>query len=104
VLVALVIFRSRAASAIIMYSDAAQRLLELIGKPMSERGVITVDQIDDALAKLQHAIDTEGKAPPGDAHEDHSASAHVGLRQRAYPLLEMLRAARRSKVDVTWGV
>ncbi len=101
---ALVIFRSRAASAIIMYSDAAQRLLELIGKPMSERGVITVDQIDAALEKLQHAIDAESSSGPGDADEGRFASAHVGLRQRAYPLLEMLRAARRRKVDVTWGI
>jgi hypothetical protein len=28
----------------------------------------------------------------------------VTLGQRAFPLIEMLRAAEKKKVDVTWGV
>ncbi len=101
---ALVTFRSRAASAFIMQTDAAQRLLELIGKPMSDRGVITSEQLDDALARLLQAVEKE-KAAGSPAEGDDSAPTHpVSLGQRAFPLIEMLRAASKLGVDVTWGI
>ncbi len=100
---ALVVFRSRAASAILMYSETAQRLLECIGKPLTERGVITIEQLDDALAGLRAAIDLEPAAGPN-ADDDPLGAHTVSLRQRAFPLLEMLQAARKRGVEVTWGI
>ena len=99
---ALLIFRSRAASEILMQSENAQRLLAIMGKPLGERGVITSGQIDDALARLEAAVGAE--APAGAGGDDPAQPPPVGLRQRAFPLMEMLRAARRSQVDVTWGI
>jgi hypothetical protein len=99
---ALLIFRSRAASEILMQSENAQRLLAIMGKPPAERGVITSAQIDDALACLAAAVAAESPAAAGD--DDAAQPPPVGLRQRAFPLMEMLRAARRSQVDVTWGI
>lgn len=101
---ALVTFRSPAASAIIMYAETAQRLLDLIGKPMAERGVITSEQVDEALARLLQAVEKE-KAAGAPAQEDEAGREQpVSLRQRAFPLIEMLRAARKRHVDVTWGI
>jgi hypothetical protein len=102
---ALVVFRSRAASEIVMFADVAHRLLELAGKAVAERGVITSDQIDGALEGLLRAVAQE-KAAGGDATapEDGSATVPVSLRQRAFPLIEMLRAAQKRQVDVTWGI
>ena len=102
---ALVVFRSRAASEIVMLPETAQRLLELMGKPMAERGVITLEQIDDAVTRLEKAVDKEKEsgAPPA-SDNDSPHTRHVSLHQRAYPLLEMLRAARKRAVDVTWGI
>ena len=101
---ALVTFRSRAASAIIMYAETAQRLLDIIGKPMAERGVITSEQVDEALARLVQAVEHE--KPTGVPADDHTPGAEypVSLRQRAFPLVQMLRAARKRHVDVTWGI
>jgi len=102
---ALIIFRSRAASQIIMYSDAAQRLLDIIGKPMAERGVITKEQVDAALARLVEAVEQEKASRVGPADEDDSLTSRpVSLQQRAFPLIEMLRAARKQGVEVTWGI
>jgi len=98
---ALIIFRSRAASQILMQSDTARQLLDIIGKPLEERGVITAGQLDDALARLQQAVDL---SPAAAADDDDAARNHVGLRQRAFPLLQMLRAASKRQVDVTWGI
>jgi hypothetical protein len=99
---ALLIFRSRAASEILMQSENAARLLEIIGKPLSERGVIGSAQIDAALARLEAAVALEPAAGAADA--DPARPSPVGLRQRAYPLIQMLRAARDRQVDVTWGI
>jgi hypothetical protein len=102
---ALVVFRSRAASEVIMFADAAHRLLELAGKPVAERGVITAAQIDDVLARLQQAVEDDKAAGAAAAPaDDPAASVPVTLRQRAFPLIEMLRAAQKRQVDVTWGI
>jgi hypothetical protein len=102
---ALVVFRSRAASEVVMFSDVAHRLLELAGKTVAERGVITSEQIEGALNGLLRAVEQE-KAAGGDAMatDDASSTAPVSLRQRAFPLIEMLRAAQKRQVDVTWGI
>ena len=97
---ALITFRSRAASQILMQSDTARQLLDIIGKPLEERGVISAGQVDDALARLQQAVDLS----PAAAADDAAGQVHVGLRQRAFPLLQMLRAASKRQMDVTWGI
>jgi len=99
---ALLIFRSRAAGAILMQSENAHRLLDIMGKSHTERGVIAADQVDAALAALLAAVGQEPLAAPAD--ESPSQPPPVGLRQRAFPLIEMLRAARQRHVDVTWGI
>ena len=110
---ALVVFRSRAAGEIFMFSETAERIFHIIGREPSPRGVITVEQIPDALELLTAAVELE-KAETKEVSEradrsnpsadDTARPAAVTLAQRAFPLLEMLRAANRKKVDVTWGV
>ncbi|HYB51926.1 MAG TPA: DUF1840 domain-containing protein [Burkholderiaceae bacterium] len=102
---ALVTFRSPAASAIIMYSQTAQQLLEIMGRPLTERGVITSEQVDEALARLEQAVQNEKPAAtPADEDDKSPVEYPVSLRQRAFPLVQMLRAARKRHVDVTWGI
>ncbi len=106
----IVVFRSRAAGEIVMMGDTAQRLLALIGKPMAERGVIPADQIADAIERLTGAVEQEKRLggtrqeEGGTGDGDLAAEPPVGLAQRAFPLVAMLRAAQRSGADVTWGV
>jgi len=102
---ALVTFRSRAASAILMFEDSANHLLELIGRSPAERGVITPAQLDEALQRLEAAVELEKAGGSTSDDDDQPAMARrVTLRQRAFPLIEMLRAARKRAVDVTWGI
>ena len=82
----LVVFRSKAAGEIFMFAETTRRILEIIGRPDASRGVITAEQ-DDRRGK-------EGAA----------AEAPITLGQRTFPLIEMLRAAQKRQVDVTWGV
>jgi len=110
----LVVFRSKAAGEIFMFAETAQRLLQIVGKTDFVRGVIRADEVGGALACLSTAVEQE-KADLREQRarrepDEHGAGAHserllpITLGQRAFPLLEMLRAAQRKRVDVTWGL
>jgi hypothetical protein len=97
-----------------MFAETARRIFEIIGKAEAPRGVITTEQVPDALARLQAAVDAEraqlkaaaeqSEAAERRGDDDAGAARAITLGQRAFPLLEMLRAAQKKKVDVTWGI
>ena len=107
----LVIFRSKAAAEITMFAENARRIFEVIGRPESARGVITAEQVPDALQRLTAAVEqekTQQREASADAANDEpegkAAQARgVTFSQRAFPLIEMLRAAQKKNADVTWG-
>ncbi len=111
---ALVVFRSRAAAEIYMFAETAQRIFDILGRPAAPHGVFTPEQLPEALERLMRAVEQD-RAPTQAAQAAQDAAALagdlvpaaaqvVGLAQRAYPLLEMMRAAVKRHVDVTWGV
>ncbi len=110
---ALVVFRSKAAGEIFMFAETARRIFEIVGRQDAPRGVITAEQVPEALRKLVDAVDEEKeqlKAAKEDADlHDRQGDGTVQQRpitlgQRAFPLIEMLRAAEKKRVDVTWGI
>jgi hypothetical protein len=111
----LVVFRSKAAGEIFMFAETARRILAILGKDEhAERGVIAEEEVATALARLQAAVDQEradlnaaaqaAEAAERRGEEEAVAQRSITLAQRAYPLLEMLRAAQKKRVPVTWGV
>lgn len=108
---ALVIFRSKVAADITMFAENARRIFEIIGRPESARGVITAEQVPDALQRLTTAVEQEraqhkaASAPAAneDSESKGSSARGVTFAQRAFPLIEMLRAAQKKEADVTWG-
>jgi hypothetical protein len=110
---ALVVFRSKAAGEIFMFAETARRIFDILGRSEAPRGVITAEQVPDALRRLSDAVEQERleikaaqqEADLADKQGDGSVRERpVTLGQRAYPLIEMLRAAQKKNVDVTWGV
>ncbi len=112
----LITFRSKAAADVLMYQEHAKRILDLFNKD-SERGVITAEEAGRAVSILEHEIEESRKHQSTDdieqdikAHHgeredhDHEPIQPVSFSTRAYPLLEMLRAARDQGRDVVWGV
>jgi hypothetical protein len=112
----LITFKSKAYPNVLMYQDHAQRILDLLHKD-PERGVITAEEAPKAVQLLEQEIDesrkhqaTDGveqdvKAHHGDIEDsDHEPAELVTFSTRAYPLLEMLRAARDQRADILWGV
>ena len=106
---ALVIFRSKVAADITMFAENARRIFEILGRPESARGVITAEQVPDALQRLTAAVDQE-KAQHASADTSSNEAENKGTQargvtfsQRAFPLIEMLRAAQKKNADITWG-
>lgn len=104
----LITFKSKAAADIIMYKEHAQRILDLLGKEV-DRGIIVRADMKKAIAIIEAAI-AESRSHPisqqkqADEESDHDPADDVSFSSRAYPLLEMLRAASEQDQDVVWGV
>ena len=113
----LITFTSKAASEVLMYKEHAKRILDLLHKDV-DRGVITAAETSQALAILEKEIDESRShavseelsrdvhAHHGEAGDDaeHEEIQQVSFGSRAFPLLEMLRAAKAGGYDVLWGV
>lgn len=106
----LITFKSPAAPDVVMLENLAQFLLGLIGKRLGQRGVIAQDEMGAAITRLEAAIVNEKaihdeqtvNLHPG--HESEHEDSAVGLRQRAFPLLDMMRAAQREGTHIVWGL
>jgi hypothetical protein len=62
-------------------------------------------EIDESKHQPTDEVEQDVKAHSGDAEDtDHETIEAVTFSTRAYPLLEMLRAARDQGSDVLWGV
>lgn len=107
-------FKSRATGSVVMMGPVAERLLGIIGKTGGPTGIITVEQMPQAITNLRAAIDDERRArqqavqaagaTDHSAGETEPAGAGVSLEQRAVPLIEMLERALKARRDITWGV
>lgn len=101
-------FSSSAAGTVSMFDAPARELLRMAGRLEGDRGAIAADEIAGALKALRRALDTlpasrpEPAKPDGDDGEETPSEPEVGLRQRAWPLLDMLERAARKNVAVLW--
>lgn len=104
-------FKSKATGTVVMTSNVAERILSIIGKEAGPQGIITLEQINPAIAALQSAIERDDRESQGerdsDAAESDEPEHHhqaISLRQRAHPFIELLRDAYKAQERVTWGV
>jgi hypothetical protein len=97
-------FKSRQTGTVTMTREVAESMLEIIGKSPGPQGIISVDQMPAAIASLERAVARQGSQAGADMKDDEDGKPVVGLGQRAFPFIEMLKAALAAKADVTWGV
>ncbi|MGE6919099.1 DUF1840 domain-containing protein [Achromobacter kerstersii] len=105
----LITFHSKAVAEVLMLSDHAGPILQAAGKSIGdkipERGVFTVDQLGPAIAGIEHAIEI-AEHPVDEDDEDKAPRSPmaraVGMKERAFPLLDMMRQSQAANVEVTW--
>ena len=109
----IVIFQSQAAGDVMMFGDVAQRLMQAMGEEPGQRGIVTVEQLPDAIGRLKALIASDKAAlaglqeeelPQYEDAENGGKRPYVALGKRAVPLLELLELALKKDKPVVWGV
>jgi hypothetical protein len=103
-------FRSKAAGDVIMMGPNGDQVLRIIGKSPAPKGIIEPADMPAAVAAIERAI-AEDEAARAQAEREAEAEGKklppheaVTLRQRAWPLVEMLRRSHTEDKEVVWGV
>ena len=98
-------FKSKATGDLIMTQPVGDRVLSLIGKPPSPQGIIEVDQMAAAMSALEAAVAAESPRPSDDGDADPASprADTVSLRQRVWPMVEMMKRALAEKQPIVWG-
>jgi hypothetical protein len=87
-----------------MFGDVAVQLLRMMGHSGTVPSAIVAKDIPQAVARLQAAL---GGLPPEPApaakpRDGDKEEPKVSLRQRAYPLIDLLTRAAQADCDVLW--
>ncbi len=96
-------FKSQATGDLIMTQPVGDRVLSLIGKASSPQGIIEVEQMPAAIGALESAVSADGPKPADDGEDTTSRGDAVSLRQRVWPMVEMLKRAHAEKQPIVWG-
>src|SRR5205085_1218619 len=97
-------FRSKAAGDLVMMGPVGDRILRILGREPAPQGIVEAAALPGAIATLEQAVaaDEAARAPNAQADaDDGSGAGHAGgadkvsLRQRVWPLLEMMKRSQR---------
>jgi len=100
----LVTFRTNAWANVTQFGDVAVTLLKMMGHSGTIPGAWLAADVPAALARLKEQLAASAPEPRGGPSQDgDDAETPVGLRQRAYPLIELLSAAAQQRCDVMWA-
>lgn len=103
-------FKSKAAGDVIMLGPNGDALLRILGREPAAKGIIEPAAMPGAVAALEQAVHAaeaaraEAEREAGARGESLPADEAVGLRQRVWPMVEMLRRAAAADEPVVWGV
>jgi Domain of unknown function (DUF1840) len=103
-------FKSKAAGDVIMTQPVGDRVLQALGREHAPQGIFQADHLPSLMAALEQAIETEERlrerleAEAQARGETPPPREAVSLRQRAWPLIEMMKRARQEDQDIVWGV
>ena len=104
-------FKSKAAGDVIMLGPNGDQVLRLIGKEPAAQGIIESADMAAAIASIEQAVAADEAARAaakadagGEQGKQDSPRDKVSLRQRAWPLVEMLKRARVANQEIVWGV
>lgn len=98
----LIQFRSDAGN-ITMFGDVAVKLLRMMGHSGTVPSALLARDIPGALARLRQEIAAAPPPPPTEDEEDLREEP-VSLKQRAFPLIELLERCAKRGYDVLWDV
>lgn len=104
-------FKSKAAGDVVMMGPTGDQLLRLMGREPAPQGIFEVQDMPALRAALEQAVAQE-EAARAQAEADAAAEGRalppregaVSLRQRVWPLVEMMKRAEGAGHPIVWGV
>jgi len=103
-------FKSKATGDVIMLAPNGDALLRAIGREPAAKGIIEPPAMAAAIAGIHQAVAAD-EAARADAEREAAARGEtlppregVALRQRLWPMVEMLQRASAAGEPVVWGV
>ena len=103
-------FKSKADGDVIMTGPAGDDVLRVIGRSPAAQGIIEAASMSGAIAAIEQAVAAD-EAARAQAEKDAAAEGTklgpregVTLRQRAWPLVEMMKRSIKEGADIVWGV
>jgi len=101
-------FKSKATGDLIMLGPNGDQLLRLLGREPASKGIIEPADMPAARQRLDAALAeaeaTAAQAGPDGQPDDERTREAVGLRQRLWPMLQMLERAEAAREPIVWGV
>ncbi len=108
-------FKSKATGDVIMLGPNGDQLLRLLGREPGPKGIFEPADMPALIATLKAAVQAEETAraearasadatTEAPAADEPAAQAQVSLRQRVWPMVEMLGRAQAAGQPVVWGV
>jgi hypothetical protein len=96
-------FRSPATGDVVMLGPNGDELLRLLGREPAAKGIIEPAAMPAAIAALKAAV-VRAEAPPPDDDDSQEPARGISLRQRVWPVVQMLERAHAAGEPVVWGV
>ncbi len=103
-------FKCKVSGDVIMMGPNGDALLRAMGREPSRQGIIEPMACGPALAAIEQAVVADDAAR-AEAARDAAARGDsppardgVGLRQRLWPMVDMLKRAAAADESVVWGV
>lgn len=94
-------FKSKASGDVIMLGENGDQLLRLLGREPSPKGILEVDDMPAAIAALKAAVAAEEQQP---VEEAEGKPRGISLRQRVWPMIDLIERSGAAGEPVTWGV
>lgn len=98
----LVTFSCPAYGKITLFGDVALKLLKMMGHSQTVPGALLADDIPAALTRLEKNIATEIPFSQETKESGYDDEPSVSLSHRAFPLIELLKAAQKEGCNVMW--
>jgi hypothetical protein len=103
-------FKSKAAGDVILLAASGDRMLRLLGREPAPQGILEVADMPAAIQAIEAAVARDEEARR-QAEAEAAAEGRtlppreaVTLRQRMWPVLEMIRRSHAAHADIVWGV
>lgn len=98
----LIVFESNAHTDITMFADIAKSLIKMMGHSGTIPSAIAAKDIPDALERLKKGLAEDSSEETQKPENEDEDEEEVSMSGRAFPLVEMLKAAAEENEPIMW--